>query len=175
MLLKFEELGGSRLDSGASGKLVKTSRVIVARGGVERAAGAPSPSFFHARGFTQRQQKANGELAPPAASASWEMRRKGGRRTYLWFPKVTPAIDITKRNKEIATDRKSGTKNLVAERKPRVHTLSPSLPMKFRPFKSNRLRTSTLPRQRVCGISLHTDRCGRNRITDMHSQHSHNI
>ena len=67
MLLKFGELGGSRLDSGASGKLVKTSRVIVARRGVERAAGAPSPSFFHARGFTQRQQKANGELAPPLA------------------------------------------------------------------------------------------------------------
>ena len=66
MLLKFEELGGSRLDSGASGgKLVKTSRVIVARRGVERAAGAPSPFFFHARGFTQRQQKANGELIPP--------------------------------------------------------------------------------------------------------------
>ena len=66
MLLKFEELGGSRLDSGASGKLVKTSRVIVARRAVEQArASAPSPSFFHARGFTQRQQKANGELAPP--------------------------------------------------------------------------------------------------------------
>ena len=53
MLLKFEELGGSRLDSGASGKLVKTSRVIVARRGVERAGGRAFPfllpcSWIHA-------------------------------------------------------------------------------------------------------------------------------
>ena len=52
MLLKFEELGGSRLDSGASGKLVKTSRVIVARRGVERADALRLPllpcSWIHA-------------------------------------------------------------------------------------------------------------------------------
>ena len=152
MLLKFEELGGSRLDSGASGKLVKTSRVIVARRGVERAGGRAFPFLLPCSWIHATPAKSEwATRSPRRASASWEMRRKGGRRTHLWFPKVTPAIDITKRNKEIATDRKSGTKNLVAERKPRVHTLSPSLPMKFRQFKSNGLRASTLPRQRVCG------------------------
>ena len=173
MLLKFEELGGSRLDSGASRKLVKSSRVIVARRGVERA-GSSSPSFFHARGFTQRQQKANGELASPAASASWEMRRKGGRRTYLWFPKVTPAIDITKRNKEIATDRKSGTKNLVAECKPRVPRVSHHITHEISSIQIEPIAHFDLT-QATCMRYFSTYRCGRNRITDMHSQHSHNI
>ena len=53
-----------------------------------------------------------------------------------------PAIDITKRNKEIATDRKSGTKNLVAERIPRVPRV-PHYPKTF--LNSNRTDCTLRP------------------------------
>ena len=61
MLLKFEELGGSRLDSGASGKLVKTSRVIVARRGVERA--SPSSMLVDSRNASKKRM--GNSLPPP--------------------------------------------------------------------------------------------------------------